>query len=258
MIMEEDNYEIYHVGQHAECFVDTEWTPCLITSVLRSDPPQYGLTTIMMGKSYFLGADSVRPRIERRLLAEDSFQESNPVDEIVHFEGTDFDEQINFSLLSSDDESIFITQSNPVHESPEQSVLEDSLIDFARDAELGLTLSSPSRDDMLGSVNGCQLPESPVNLQPEVGSVNGDPIPCNDNHSISDSSSDEIDDNLVYSDFDKDMQEFVDSVSAVPQKKTSVRFADVVDAEIESLKKASKSERTHKQTQWGVNILIGN
>lgn len=39
--------------------------------------------------------------------------------------------------------------------------------------------------------------------------------------------------------------------------KNNLRFADLEDADIDKLQKASKSDRTHKSTRWGLNIIQG-
>lgn len=37
----------------------------------------------------------------------------------------------------------------------------------------------------------------------------------------------------------------------------TVRFPDIGDDDIEKLQRASKSDRTHKATRWGLNIIQG-
>lgn len=69
--------------------------------------------------------------------------------------------------------------------------------------------------------------------------------------------------NFDLSEFDSSMHEepgHVDTQSADPvtSKNPSVHFAEVSDADLDVLKRAAKSDRTHKPTMWGVRILQGN
>lgn len=133
-----------------DAFIDCEWQPCLVTSVKASQPPSYGLVTIEKGTNFYLSPDSIRHRTERRLLVDDSFGEDEPVKEF------------NVSVVSSEGDSIFITQSNMVADGSLLQDKDDSLIDFAKDTEdfLSLTDTSTSQHSP-HAVNRCQLIQSP-------------------------------------------------------------------------------------------------
>lgn len=93
--------ERFYVGRHVEGFVEAEWGGrvfCLIASVEGNVPWEYGITTIRKGKNFYLTPQSVRSQPARILLANHTLGDT----EIV--------QEVNFSLLSSDDESLFITQ----------------------------------------------------------------------------------------------------------------------------------------------------
>lgn len=131
--MEEEKTERYTVGQPTQAFVEAEWRNGLVISVKSSDVVEYGVTIINSGNRFYLTPESVRAWREVLLLAQDSFEDSGVSDKVL-FQGLDFVEEINFSLLPSDDESLFITQSNPVDDMPksaDNSIVHDSLIGFA-------------------------------------------------------------------------------------------------------------------------------
>lgn len=255
LIMEEELEGNYHVGQYVQAYIETEWTPSVVTSVQSSDPAQYGIVSIKKNKTFFLTAESLRCPPERLLvLADDSMDDSHSG------EGLELAEQVNFSLVSSDDETLFITPSNIVERSPSHSSQEDSLVDFALDTEKFLTLSSPTRVD--GAVNGCQVEGSPLPVSQKHFPVNVDNDGLSGAEECDKGPDIEVDVDLFHelldTEFEDDGQD-VNPPSPCPdlQNKASVRFAEVEEGELEDLQRAAKSERTHKQTGWGVRILQG-
>lgn len=142
--MEQENKKNYTVGQPVEAFVDAQWRNGLVTSFKMSDTAEYGVTLINTGQNFYLTPESVRCRREVLLLASDSFEEDHGCPEKVLFQGVNFEEEINFSILPSDDDSLFITPANPLDDSDNKennSLVHDSFIDFP---EAMLTLSTPS------------------------------------------------------------------------------------------------------------------
>lgn len=251
--MEKENREKYYVGQHVDAFIDCGWKPCLVTSVKASQPPTYGLVTIDKGANFYLSPDSIRHRTERRLLVEDSFEDAEPLKEF------------NVSVVSSDGDSIFITQSNMVADDSLLQDKDDSLIDFAKETEEFLTLTGTSTPRQSPSaVNRCQLVQSPPTNPCGGGSLLGEieHADIHDNRVPEDQELDEalamVDDELLTAGQDSGSDISPDFVVPEIPKKRSIRFAQVDDQDIAKLQKASKSERTHKQTKWAVKILTGN
>lgn len=254
--MEKERGEKYYVGQPVDRFIDCSWKACLVTSVKASQPPSYGIITIEKGRNFYLSSNSIRHWTERRLLVEDSFQE---------YQGAN---ELNVSVLSTDDNSLFITPSNVADEArDEDSLVEeqnDSLLDFAKKTEDFLRLTGTSTPRAFpAAVNGCQLMQRPSTEDYGTGSFLGssEHTDIAENRVPNDLELDQAL-SLVDDDFlNEPLEEGIDNPPAfvaphIPEKQ-SVRFAQVDEKEVENLQKASKSERTHKQTQWAIKILTG-
>lgn len=82
--MEEGSKEKYFVGQHEDSFFECEWRQCLVT-----------LVKVTLYYIYIMPG-SIHHRTERHLLTEDSFRD----DDII--------KELNVSVLSSDDQTLFI------------------------------------------------------------------------------------------------------------------------------------------------------
>lgn len=253
--METENNQRFYVGQHVKAFVETEWTPYLITSVQGNEPWQYGTTTILKGKNFNLTPQSVRPRSEHVLLANDSFEEQDIVQEV------------NFSLLGSDDDSFILTQTVSSSQANEiQGELDDSLLGLAMGGEEALTLTSPHRAEV-PSVNGCQLDGSPPTYRAD-DFLSPDIIVSQKHltHTRQDTDDVESPASPLFDSIEEDISPchdeelFKDTEPAqpTPKAKKSLQFAQVSEHEIQDLQMASKADRTHKQTDWGVKILKGN
>lgn len=223
--MEEKIESKYHIGQYVEAYIEAEWLASVVTSIQSTDPVQYGIISIRKNKSFFLTADSLRCQAERVLvLADDSLEDS------YCEEGLEMSEQVNFSLVSSDDETLFITPAYVVERSPSHSSLEDSYFDFAKETE-EMTLASPTRVD--NAVNGWQPEESPSADSHIPVAVSGENVGFEEGISVEDSHNDpdiEVDVELFHQLLDTEFEEAEGAVGGVnpvspvpaPRKPTSV------------------------------------
>lgn len=175
-----------------------------------------------------------------------------PVSQVVNFVDGEFQEKINSSLLDSDDDqSLFITPSNPIATSPTVSDdsfhLDDSLLDFTVDAA-NLQLSSPPRDaDQLANKSspvGIVLVSETLLYERE------------ERFYIPDGAHAHIEETVLKTP-PKVPESDVNKPPLDKAEKKSVRFPVIDVAELEKIQLASKSERTHKQTIWGVNVFKG-
>lgn len=162
--------------------------------------------------------------------------------------------------MSSDDETLFITQANPVNTSLNVSgqesdfnPMEDSLIDFALATDALLTLDSPGETagTDVNRLYGADSPPLRNSASTPIISLND--VNTEDEPAIEENPVDNVNGNVP---------EMAENVPPVPVGESlqdvAERFPDVSDADLEKLQHASKSERTHKQTLWGVKILTGN
>lgn len=249
--MDLENEGNYHVGQHVEGFIECEWKRCLITSIKASIPIEYGVTTLKKGRSFYLYSESLRVHQEKLVMVDDSLDKAGMV----------LDKEINFSLVSSDDETLFITQSNPMNNSlnvsgqeDDVNPMEDSLLDFAMEAD-ALTLDSPG--ETAGSeVNRLSMGDSPPQRNsPNTSVIDPNAINTEDEPAIQEYHVDIVEDNLP--EISDKVNPGPDAASGQVVTEPCDRFPDVSESDMEMLQRASKSERTHKQTLWGVKVLTG-
>lgn len=244
--------EKYRVGERVEGVIEQEWLACIVSCVYHSNPVRYGVISILEGKNAELTTDEIRRPDTLLEVAIDSDREDLPECAVVNFVDGQFQEKINFSLIDSDDDqSIFITQSNPIPASPtgsDQSCnLEDSLLDFADEASK-IQLSSPPREP-----DNLSIKQSPV----------GNPIVYetvlhekDDRFYIPDGVHAVIEETVLVSP-PKGKESVVNKPPLAEAEKKSVRFPVIDVAQLDQIQLASKSKRTHKQMVWGVNVLKG-